>query len=183
MSRSPKCRITAAGLGAALCAASCAGTPESTSTVSVAEPAYDQFVGGGPDGPGVHAFLEKQCGTLDCHGQVGRPFRLYSVNGLRDPNDPTLVSGLGAETAAELYSNFLSAVGLEPEEMGRVVQGMDPPTALLIVKKPMGLESHKGGIRIVSGDSMYACLTSWLSAPSGKAPFDVDACTQAASLP
>jgi hypothetical protein len=161
----------------------CAATPDASSTVSVVGPAYDQFVGGGQNGSGVHVFLENQCGTLDCHGQVGRPFRLYSVNGLRDPNEPGLVSGVGEETPAELYSNYVSAVGLQPEEMIRVVAGTDPPTDLLLVQKPMGLVSHKGGIRILLGDSMYTCLTSWLSAPSGNAQFSAEACTQAAALP
>jgi len=166
--------------GAAL---SCAATPDPSSTVSLLEPSYADFVGGGTNGSGVHTFLENQCGTLDCHGQVGRPLRLYSVDGLRAPNDAGLVSGAGAETSAELYANFLSVISLQPEEMNGVIEGLAPPTQLLLLQKPMGLVSHKGGIRILSGDPMYTCLTTWLEAPSGEATFDTAACTQAAALP
>lgn len=179
-------RTFRAGLVAAAVAAaalSCSMTPDPSATISVAEPSYADFVGGGVLGSGVHVFLEKQCGTLDCHGQVGRPLRLYSVDGLRAPNDAGLVSGAGAETSAELYSNYLSVVGLQPEEMNRVMAGLDPPTQLLLLQKPMALVSHKGGQRILLGDSMYTCLMTWLEAPSGQATFDATACTQAAALP
>lgn len=172
-----------AGVGAAMAMLSCSMTPEPSATISLEVPSYADFVGGGVEGSGVHVFLEKQCGTLDCHGQVGRPLRLYSVNGLRAPNDAGLVSGAGAETSAELYSNFLSVVGLQPEEMNRVVLGQDPPTQLLLLQKPMALVSHKGGQRILVGDPMYTCLMSWLQAPSGQGTFDANACTQAAALP
>jgi hypothetical protein len=131
----------------------------------------------------VHVFLENQCGTLDCHGQIGRPLRLYSVNGLRAPNDTGLVAGSGAETTAELYSNYLATIGVQPEVMDSVVLGKSPPTALLLLSKPMGFERHKGGTRIVLGDPMYRCLESWLLAPSGRAPFNVGACDVAAALP
>lgn len=166
------------------CAAfSCSVTPDPASTVTILEPSYSEFVGGGSNGSGVHTFLENQCGTLDCHGQVGRPLRIYSVDGLREPNDAGLVSGAGSLTSSELYANFLSVIGLTPEEMNRVVAGLDPPTQLLLLQKPMGLESHKGGVRILQGDPMYMCLTSWLEAPSGEAPFNTVACNQAAALP
>lgn len=164
-------------------ALSCSMAPSATSTVTLVEPSYDEFVGGGSNGSGVHVFLENQCGTLDCHGQVGRPLRLYSVDGLREPNDAGLVSGAGAETSGEIYANFLSVISLQPEETNRVVLGLDPPTEMLLVQKPMGLVSHKGGIRIVPGDPMYLCLTSWLEASSGQATFNGPACTQAAQLP
>lgn len=170
-------------LVASLLVVACSATPGSPGSVGLVGPAYDQFVGGGANGPGVHVFLENQCGTLDCHGQTGRPLRLYSVDGLRAPNDAGLLTGVGAETSAELYSNYLATISIQPEEMDRVVSGQDPPTALLLVTKPMGLERHKGGTRILIGDPMYRCLTSWLLAPSGQATFDADACTQAAALP
>ena len=44
---------------------------------------------------GVSKFLERRCGTLDCHGQGGRPLRLYSGRGLRLPNDAGLGPGSG----------------------------------------------------------------------------------------
>ncbi len=161
----------------------CTAAPSASSVISVSGPNYDEFVGGGENGAGVHAFLENQCGTLDCHGETGRPLRLYSVDGLRAPNSAGLVSGSGLETSAELYSNFLSVISLQPEETDRVVAGQDPPTELLLLQKPMGSVSHKGGTRIVIGDAMYRCLTSWFSAPAGEAVFDADACTEAAAIP
>ena len=33
----------------------------------------------------VSALLEQRCGTLDCHGDVARPFKLYGRIGLRAP--------------------------------------------------------------------------------------------------
>lgn len=175
-------RAILAGAVGSFSVLSCSAPPDAASTVTVLEPSYDEFVGGASNGSGVHVFLENQCGTLDCHGQVGRPLRLYSVDGLREPNDAGLASGVGAETSSEIYSNFLSVIGLQPEEMNRVVGGLDAPTQLLLLQKPMGLVSHKGGIRIVTGDPMYLCLTSWLEAPSGQEPLNTLACTQAAQL-
>ena len=31
----------------------------------------------------VSLFLERRCGSIDCHGQIGRGLRLYSDRGLR----------------------------------------------------------------------------------------------------
>src|SRR5215469_16997008 len=149
MSRSRSSRSLRAALCAAplvvgsLLALACSAPPGSPGTIGLVGPAYDQFVGGDSNGAGVHVFLENQCGTLDCHGQIGRPLRLYSVNGLRAPNDAGLVPGAGAETTAELYANYLAAIGVQPEVMDSVVEGKAPPTALLLVTKPMGLERHK----------------------------------------
>lgn len=176
-------RVLLAGAVGSFGALSCSATPDASSTVTILEPSYSEFVSSGSNGSGVHVFLENQCGTLDCHGQVGRPLRLYSVDGLREPNDAGLTSGVGAETSSEIYANFLAVIGLQPEEMNRVVAGLDAPTQLLLVQKPMGLVSHKGGIRIVTGDPMYQCLTSWLAAPSGQETFNAAACTEAAQLP
>jgi len=178
-------RAACGAAAASFAALSCAGTPDPSNTVTILEPAYDEFVGGGSNGSGVHTFLENQCATLDCHGQVGRPLRLYSVDGLREPNDAGIISGAGELTPSELYANFLSVVGLTPEEMNRVVAGLDPPTQLLLLQKPLGLVSHKGGVRILQSnlDPMYVCLTTWLEAPSGEAAFNAAACTQAAALP
>jgi hypothetical protein len=161
----------------------CSSTPGSNQTVTAAVPSYEQFVGTDKFAPGVHVFLENQCGGLDCHGQVGRPLRLYSLNGLRLPNDAGLVPGSGAVSTDELFANFTATVDLQPEVMTRVVKGMDAPTQLLLVTKPLALSGHKGGIRMVVGDDMYTCLTSWLldpSTPGGS--FDPGACGRAAAL-
>jgi hypothetical protein len=111
----------------------------------------------------VSPVFERRCGTLDCHGQVGRPLRIYSGLGLRLPNDAGDLPGMGATTPDEITDNYYSVVGLEPEEMTRVIAGVDPPTKLLILAKPLGLEAHKGGTQIVVGDPAYNCITSWLA--------------------
>ena len=111
----------------------------------------------------VSPVFEQRCGTLDCHGQVGRPLRIYSGLGLRLPNDAGDLPGMGATTMDEIADNYFSVIGLEPEEMSRVVAYEDPPRTLLILAKPLLLEAHKGGQQIApSGDPAEACITSWL---------------------
>lgn len=181
MTRSRSAMIAAFCLSAlAALASSCASSPDPNRYTIIFRPDFSQFAGDSTGkNPGVHLFLEKQCGTLDCHGQVGRPFRLFSAGGLRARNDAGSISGIGGDTPDEIYANYVSLVGLEPEEMSRVVAGEDPPTELLVVKKPRGAEGHKGGIRIVEGDPEDLCLTGWLGAPSGAATFDPGTCLQA----
>ncbi len=159
--------------------ASCASVPDVGRYTLVGQPNYSpQFSGDTMGNAGVHVFLEKQCGTLDCHGQAGRPLRFYSAGGLRALSDAGNVSGVGADTPDEIYANFVSVVALEPEEISRVVAGQDPPTFLLVVKKPRGLENHKGGVRFNEGDVEDLCLTSWLTGQ-----YDAMSCNMAAALP
>jgi hypothetical protein len=175
--RSLSAAVFAAGVELA-----CSATPGSSQTVTAALPSYEEFAGADQFGSGVHVFLENQCGGLDCHGQVGRPLRIYSTNGLRLPNDADLIPGSGLVSSDELFANFSAAVNVEPAEMSRVVAGTDAPTQLLLVKKPMGLERHKGGTRIVMGDDMYTCLTTWLLDSSQPGIFNAGACDRAAAL-
>jgi hypothetical protein len=110
----------------------------------------------------VGLFLGHSCGTLDCHGQVGRNLRIYSQNGLR--LSPTDVPGGNPTTAAELDADYQSAVSLEPEIMSEVVeQGGADPGRLTLVRKPFGIEHHKGGTVIEEGDPQAYCLLSWLT--------------------
>lgn len=199
MKRRATLGLATATLIAAFTGAACAEIPNPTRYTYLFQPSYTQFTSGdtplaqspctppgGFTNSGVHTFLENQCGTLDCHGQVGRPFRIFSVNGLRAENDAGDYSGGGGGlTPDELYSNFLSAIGVEPEEMSRVVVGDDSPTALLLVKKPRLLERHKGGKKMVQGDPLDTCLTTWLADPSHYegAQFDTACCDLAASFP
>jgi hypothetical protein len=55
------------------------------------------------------------CGSLDCHGQIGRNLRLYGMQGLRlDPKDVPC----GAHTSqAEIDADYQTVIGLEPEVM------------------------------------------------------------------
>jgi hypothetical protein len=125
----------------------------------------------------VSPVFELRCGSLDCHGQPGRPLRIYSGLGLRLPNDAGNLPGVNATTPDEIAENYYSVIGLEPEEMSRVVAGEDPPTDLLILAKPLMLESHKGGPAIAPGDTADLCITSWLLG----AGLDTASCTAAAS--
>jgi hypothetical protein len=168
--------VAAAGVALLASAGACASTPDPARYALIGLPDRGQF---SDNTMGVHIFLERQCGTLDCHGQVGRPFRLFSQFGLRAAmDDGGNVPGGTPDTDAEIYANYLSLIGLEPEEMSRVVAGQDPPTFLLVVKKPRGLESHKGGVRFHEGDDADVCLTGWLGGQ-----FVAQACANATMLP
>ncbi|MFO0664379.1 MAG: hypothetical protein U0174_10535 [Polyangiaceae bacterium] len=132
---------------------------------------YDKYVDG---------FLNARCGTLDCHGQPGRPFRSYGYRGLRIfKADGGLVPGQGTSTSTpeERLSNYYSIIALEPEEMSRVIaRNGERPETLLFVRKPLLLERHKGGPALSIEDNGYKCITAWLRAEPGK-PFGEDPLT------
>jgi hypothetical protein len=114
----------------------------------------------------VSALLEHRCGSLDCHGQVGRNLRLYGYEGLRlaQDGDASRPSSQANTTDAEVNENYLSVVGLEPELMSQVVrEGASNPLRLTLMRKPLGIENHKGGTLFQAGDSQVACVTSWLA--------------------
>lgn len=140
----------------------------SSALTGVVGPDYGQFAGGtqadGAVAVGVSAVLERRCGTLDCHGQVGRPLRIYGSFGLRFVDgDASNRPGLQPTTDTEHQANYQSVIGLQPELMTEVVQGNAPPEALMLLRKPLGLERHEGGQVFVGGDQTYTCFTSWLS--------------------
>ena len=85
---------------------------------------------------GVTTVLEKRCGSLDCHGGLGRNLRIYSSSGLRLPSEAGLKPGAGETTIDEITANYQSVMTLEPEATNAVVDGADPYT-LLVVKKPL----------------------------------------------
>lgn len=140
---------------------------------------------------GVSAMLERRCGSLDCHGYVRRPLRIYSRYGLRLP-PPDLVGATpsaeggavvnepgGVETTPEEKSaNYRSVVGVEPEKTELVAKASEGPDTLLIYKKPLGIEGHKGGIAINKGDDAEECLVTWLRGTTNKA-----ACGKASDPP
>ncbi len=124
----------------------------------------------------VSPVFERRCATLDCHGQVGRPLRIYSGRGLRLPNDAGNVPGSGDTTPDEITANYDAVIGLEPEEMSRVVAGEDPPRTLLILAKPLMLQAHKGGPALApENDPGETCITSWLLGTG----VDAQACSDA----
>ena len=130
----------------------------------VVAPDYDQFKGVNLTATqaGVSRLLEKRCGTLDCHGQIGRPMRIYGQLGLRFVDDGGDQPGSGATTETEYVANYQAVIGVQPEIMTLVVQGNLPPEALMLLRKPLQLERHKGGAVFVEGDDADNCLTSWL---------------------
>jgi len=128
--------------------------------------------------PPVASMLIQACGTLDCHGTVGRNLRLYGDTGLRySPVD--VPSTLIPTTADEIAQDYESVVGLEPEITSQVVaSGGANPERLTFYRKARGLESHKGGATVAQGDPRDVCITTWLQGHA-----DASACTAALSLP
>jgi hypothetical protein len=123
--------------------------------------------------------LQKRCGTLDCHGQPGRPLRIYGQLGLRFPDDADNVPGGNATTETEYLADYQAVIGLEPEIISRVVADPtnNPPTELTLVRKMRMAERHKGGQLVVAGDDGDQCITSWLAGAT-----DYKACSSATAV-
>jgi hypothetical protein len=108
-------------------------------------------------------YLNRRCGTLDCHGQAGRAFRSYGTRGLRlfDP-DARLVPGGQNTTEKERKLNYQSIVALEPEELRRVVaEPSRSPNTWIFLRKPLRLERHKGAEAMRESDDGYLCIAGW----------------------
>jgi hypothetical protein len=183
--------LVSVGSAGALIAASACGFNQNATTELVG-PDFSQFVGVLPDGGqtiGVCQLLQTRCGTLDCHGQISRPLRIYGQEGLRltdgGSEDAENMTGQEPTTAAEFRADYLAVIGLQPELMAEVVQGSQPPDALMLVRKPAGLERHKGGQVIVQGpppDPAYQCIVSWLTTSPEAGGVDYGACASASQL-
>lgn len=130
---------------------------------------------------GVSTVFEKRCGSLDCHGSIARNMRVYSARGLRLPNDGGIGPGEGETTLDEITANYQSILTLEPELTNAVIEGADPLT-LLVLKKPLEIEKHKGGASIRRGDDADRCIQSWFKEDT-LTPIDTGACTRAAAFP
>ncbi len=150
---------TAAGL---LALAACASSPDENRLTVVITPDFDTYVAN------VDAYLTRRCGSLDCHGQPGRAYRIYSREGFRlyTIQDGSLVSGQQPTQPEEQRANFQALVSLEPEEMTRLMarQG-DNPNQILFLRKPLKLERHKGGPAMAEDDPGYRCVVAWLQIP------------------
>ncbi len=154
-------------LGVALCAgASACSAPSPGTFAAAALPDEATF------GP-VAQLLDVRCGSLDCHGAVGRNLRLYGSAGLRlAPTDRPLAPP--CDTPAEVVQDYASVVDLEPEVMSAVVaSGGADPERLTMVRKARGAEAHKGGAIWAAGDPSDTCLVSWLAGHA-----DAGACQQ-----
>jgi len=146
----------------------CVTSVDSGATSPYALPDKDQFIN-----QGVGVFMEKRCGALDCHGQIGRPLRIYSANGLRKNDGPDGARDTRATQPDEQLANYYSVVGLEPEQisLSRVSEGAYDD--FLLLKKPLSIEGggvrHKGGPVLRSTDSGFECMITWISGQVNKA--------------
>jgi hypothetical protein len=150
-----------AGAIGLLATTSCGSIPDSGRYTVVLQPDYDVYQ------KSVDNYLRRRCGTLDCHGQPGRAYRIYGREGFRLYNeDAGLISGVQPTTPEEVKANFQAIVTLEPEEMSRVIaaQGADV-NRLLFLRKPLRLERHKGGPAMAEDDPGYRCVKAWLQIP------------------
>lgn len=129
--------------------------PDGSRRVEVVTPDPAQFAP-------VSEYLDHRCGSLDCHGAVGRNLRLVGYYGLRlSPND---TPGGRPTTQPETEANFRSVTALEPEILAKVVNdGGAHPERLTLVRKARGTENHKGGALVQVGDDQDTCLNSWLA--------------------
>ena len=163
--------LALAGTVAAALAAACSGVAQTH--IGIEAPPESQF-------PPVGDYLDHRCGTLDCHGQVGRNLRMWGCDGLRlsDKDISGCVSGRPT-TPDEYEATYRSLVGLEPAVMTAVVQERAAdPELLTFVRKAIGFEGHKGGQLITSGDDQYKCIVSWLAGNT-----DTGACSKAINYP
>jgi hypothetical protein len=153
----------------------------STDSPELFLPDENQFTQAG----GVNDFMMVRCGSLDCHGQIGRPLRIYSPNGLRFEDGPNGTRAGGAATPAEKKENYLAVVGLEPELLSVVAVIANEGgefNDLLLFKKPLDIKGggvrHKGGPVLRFGDAGWNCLTGWAAGPK---TFNSQACQDAAA--
>lgn len=118
----------------------------------------------------VSDFMEHRCGGLDCHGQEGRPLRIYGQWGLRLKAGEKGKRNTTATSEEERVENYRSVVGLEPENLAKCFasQGTNVETFQLL-KKPLDISGfgirHKGGpvLRAQESDAGWQCLFGWVS--------------------
>jgi hypothetical protein len=148
----------------------CTGPSDPTEQLAVQSSAHFELVSG---------VLGTGCGSLDCHGQVGRSLRIYSQAGLRlDPEAFPSLDG-GTVSSVEIEANYQAVIALEPEVLALVLRDHgENPERLTLVRKGRGSESHKGGAAIAVGSTSDRCILSWLSSA-----LDETACTDGAMIP
>ncbi len=150
--------------------ASCASNPDTERFTAVIQPDYESYR------LYVDKYINRRCGTLDCHGQAGRAYRVYGREGFRvrlADGGGNLTSGGQPSTPEEALANFQAIVGLEPEEMSRTMALVNDPDRqeaeglkrLIFIRKPLRLERHKGGPAMAEDDPGYRCVRAWLAIP------------------
>lgn len=109
----------------------------------------------------VHPLFEGSCASLDCHGDPGRPLRLYAETGLRIRDDLRTPPGaaLTAITEEELAANVSSIAAVDAD-----AYDVDERFVLLKPLSDIGGGIHHFGGRIWAGpnDVAYRCVRSWL---------------------
>src|SRR5437899_1300392 len=85
--------------------AACASAPDPNARTTVVAPDRKSF-------ESVGLYLDKTCGTLDCHGHIARNLKLYGYYGLRFAPDD--FPGGSDTSERELDADYRSVVGLEP---------------------------------------------------------------------
>lgn len=120
--------------------------------------------------------IQPSCGTLDCHGQVGRNMRLFGARGLRLSAMDT--SAEGVTQPPEYDADYWAIVALEPELLAAVVREKgDRPERLTLIRKGRGTERHKGGRLMSPNDNLDRCIVGWVA---GR--IEADACQTAAMI-
>ncbi len=120
----------------------------------------------------VSPYMERRCGTLDCHGGIARPMRLFGRLGLRHPDEDNIPGGKST-TKVELGANYSSVCGIEPEKMNDTVANLgNTADELLMIRKARGVEKHKGGKVVDEADHADNCMLGWLR---GDQPATVEA--------
>ncbi len=103
----------------------------------------------------VQPVLAAGCTSLDCHGNAGRPLRLYARRGLR-----TEVALRGKDASdEEMLANMLAISGLDTSDTKIEDK--------LLLLKPLSVDAgglfHKGGnLWPDQNDPVYRCLHAWL---------------------
>ncbi len=162
----PRFAIVAVLLAAiASLASGCLGA-DATATQTFKCPSRASFTGESPDGGAdvlaVSAFMERRCGTLDCHGSTLRPMRLLGKFGLRDPASKNITGG-APTTHEEIDQNYSAVCNVEPEQMDKAAADFGQSAEkLLILQKARGVEGHKGGTIVAQGTPGDDCLLGWL---------------------
>lgn len=144
------------GLAVAWLAAAGSSCADLDGTVTNACPSQDVFE------QNVSPFLEQRCGTLDCHGSIARPMRIFGRLGLRHPDEDNVSGGLPT-TDIERAANYDSVCGVDAEQMNDTVANLgNTAERLLIVSKARGIEKHKGGKVVNENDPGDLCILNWL---------------------
>lgn len=112
-------------------------------------------------GTEVQDYVGYRCGSLDCHGDMGRTLRIYAERGLR-AGDALRDQGIGSNEVGE---NLVSMAAFDT--LGA------PVSESLILLKALAVDAggmaHEGGAVWDSVEAPgYQCLFAWLSGRSAE---------------